>query len=213
MNKGMIIPFILQANNSYQERETTLLLKGKLSIIFVVKKFRHYLLGNKFIVVIDHRALRFIFNKPNPTGRIARWIILLQEYEFEVMDRPGSKHINADALSRAYDDVGDKSEDDDFRDANLMAVDVILEGFKEIWDYLTKCKFPSGADKKRKQSIAHRSRPYTVIGNHLYFQGGDGIFRKVVSQADGKKLLEEFHEGLCGGHYAGKATTNKILIV
>ena len=92
-----------------------------------------------------------------------------------------------------------------------MAVDVITKGFEEIWDYLTKCKFPSGADKKRKQSIAHRSRPYTVIGNNIYFQGGDGIFCKVVSQEDGKNLLKEFHEGLCGGHYAGKATANKIL--
>ena len=181
-------------------------------IIFAIKKFCHYLLGNKFVLFTDHRALRFILNKPNPTGRIARWILLLQEFDFEIIDRPGKKHINADALTRAYDDVGSKSEDDDFPDACIFAITSIPIEYEEIWNYLAKYEFPPGVDKKKQRSIAHKSRPYSVLGNILYYQGGDGLYRQAISKDEGKEMLKEFHEGLCGGHYVGKATAHKILV-
>ncbi len=41
-----------------------------LAIIFAMKKFHYYLLGNKFTIVIDHQALKYLFSKPNLTGRI-----------------------------------------------------------------------------------------------------------------------------------------------
>jgi hypothetical protein len=42
-----------------------------LVIIFVVKKFHHYLLGNKFTIVIDYQAFKYLLSNPNPIGRIA----------------------------------------------------------------------------------------------------------------------------------------------
>jgi hypothetical protein len=41
-----------------------------LAIIFAMKKFHHYLLGNKFTIVIDHQAFKYLFSKPNLTRRI-----------------------------------------------------------------------------------------------------------------------------------------------
>jgi len=43
-----------------------------LAVIFYLKKFRHYLLGYKAKIVIDHKALTYLGNKPNPSGRLAR---------------------------------------------------------------------------------------------------------------------------------------------
>lgn len=48
----------------------------------------------------DHQALIWLFNLKEPKGRIARWIEILSEYDFSIEYRPGSKHANADALSR-----------------------------------------------------------------------------------------------------------------
>ncbi|KAH9318924.1 hypothetical protein KI387_020693, partial [Taxus chinensis] len=185
--------------------------KEALAIIFAVKKFRNYLLGKKFLVVTDHQALKYIVNKPNPSGRIARWIILLQEFEFDIIDRPGKKHVNADALSRAYDGLGSSCDDDDFPDATLFSLDTIRSEYIDIWNYLNEFKFPNGSNAKTKRKITQASRPYSILHGVLFRIGPDGQYKRAVGRDQGKELLEEFHNGTCGGHFSGQLTARRIL--
>jgi hypothetical protein len=83
------------AENNYKTTKTTTLV-----VIYVVKKFRHYLLGNNFIFFIDHQALLYLVNKPIVIGRITRWLLLLQEFDFKVIFKPGWVHFLHDQLSR-----------------------------------------------------------------------------------------------------------------
>jgi hypothetical protein len=62
-------------NNAKKNYTTTE--KEALTMIYVVKKFKHYLLGNNFIFFMDHQALLYLVNKPIVIGRIARWLLLL----------------------------------------------------------------------------------------------------------------------------------------
>ena len=55
--------------NSAEKNYTTTEWEG-LAMVYVVKKFRHYLLANKFIFFVDHHALFYLFNKPCSIGRI-----------------------------------------------------------------------------------------------------------------------------------------------
>ena len=48
-----------------------------LRMIFSVKKYRHYLLANKFVLFTDHQALSYLVNKPCNTGRIVRWFLII----------------------------------------------------------------------------------------------------------------------------------------
>jgi hypothetical protein len=75
--------------------------KECLAIIFGVKQFRSYLWGLPFIVETDHSALSWLYRMKEPTGRLARWIMYLQEYDVTIIHRPGRLNGNADALSRA----------------------------------------------------------------------------------------------------------------
>ena len=65
-----------------------------------MKKLRKYLLGLEVKIVVDHQALKWLLNQPDPSGRLARWINTLQEYNYTVTYRKGTSHQNADALSR-----------------------------------------------------------------------------------------------------------------
>ena len=65
-----------------------------------MKHFRVYLHGTKFIVITDHSALKWLMTINDPTGRLARWSLYLQAYDFEIIHRKGKKHTNVDALSR-----------------------------------------------------------------------------------------------------------------
>lgn len=74
--------------------------KECLGVIWAVRQFRIYLYGTKFCIVTDHAALTWLMNINYPTGRLARWAIYLQAYDFDIIHRKGSNHGNADALSR-----------------------------------------------------------------------------------------------------------------
>ena len=72
-----------------------------LAVVYCVNKFRCYVLGRPFDLVVDHSALKWLLlSKEAPTGKLARWILLLQEFQFTVIHRPGHLHTVADALSR-----------------------------------------------------------------------------------------------------------------
>lgn len=86
---------------SKAERRYCVTRKELLAIVFFVKHFRHYLLGRHFLVRTDHQPLKWLFGLKEPTGQVARWIELLQSYDFLIEYRPGHKNGNADGLSRA----------------------------------------------------------------------------------------------------------------
>ena len=72
-----------------------------LAVIAVVKKFRVYVLGAPLEIRADHAAMRQLLNKVDATGRYARWVCIMSEFDFTLRYRPGPKHRNADGLSRA----------------------------------------------------------------------------------------------------------------
>ena len=71
-----------------------------LALVWAIKHFRPYLYGRRFTVRTDHASLRWLQSFHEPEGQVARWLECLSEYDFEVVHRPGTKHTNADALSR-----------------------------------------------------------------------------------------------------------------
>lgn len=73
-----------------------------LAIHWAITHWRVYLLGQRFVVVTDHMALKWLFaaNRRDPHHRHDRLILDLQQYDFTVVHRAGSAHADADALSR-----------------------------------------------------------------------------------------------------------------
>ncbi|GMF33950.1 unnamed protein product [Phytophthora fragariaefolia] len=71
-----------------------------LAVVCSVKMFRPYLYGRAFTIITDHAALKWLMTRPNLAGRLHRWSLVLQEYEFQVEYRPGATNVVADALSR-----------------------------------------------------------------------------------------------------------------
>ncbi|PNF38366.1 hypothetical protein B7P43_G08976, partial [Cryptotermes secundus] len=74
--------------------------KELLAIVWACKHFRPYLLGRKFQIVTDHKGLTWIFNVKDPSSRLMRWKLLLEEYDYQIEYRAGQRNCNADSLSR-----------------------------------------------------------------------------------------------------------------
>ena len=82
------------------ERNYCLTDKELLSLRYFIEYYRQYLLGRRFTVRTDHRALSFLFSFNEPRGRLARYLEILSAYDFTVVYRKGTGHGNADGMSR-----------------------------------------------------------------------------------------------------------------
>ena len=71
-----------------------------LAVVYFCHYYRHYLLGEPFIVRTDHSSLTWLMNFKNAEGQLLRWINSLADYDMRVIHRKGELHGNADALSR-----------------------------------------------------------------------------------------------------------------
>jgi hypothetical protein len=109
--------------------------------------------------------------------------------------------------------MGDVSEDDDFLDVAIMSINAkeVPKEYREIIQYLDGMRFSDGATKAIRTRIAHKSRNYSMISNQLYFQRRDGVLQRTIGKYDTSRLLYEFHDGFCGGHFAGQIIAEKIL--
>jgi hypothetical protein len=84
------------------ERNYPTIEKELLAIVWGCKHFRPYLYGRKFTIVTDHRPLTWIFSVKDPSSRLLRWRLRLEEFDYEVIYKKGSENRNADALSRIH---------------------------------------------------------------------------------------------------------------
>ena len=73
-----------------------------LAVVQFTRHFRHYLWGRKFHLRTDHSSIRWLLNYQDAEGMISRWLSRLSEYDFSIEHRPGTKHLNADGLSRCH---------------------------------------------------------------------------------------------------------------
>jgi hypothetical protein len=61
------------------------------NMVFLLHKFKHYLLGNKFVFYVDHMALVYLVNKPQVLGIITWWLLLFLKYDFTLVYKPGRR--------------------------------------------------------------------------------------------------------------------------
>ena len=88
---------LIKAERNYSVQE-----KEALAIVFAVKKFRKSILGSRFKIrcLTDHKSLECLTNANELAGRMARWAMIMSEYNYSVEYIKGATNTAADALSR-----------------------------------------------------------------------------------------------------------------
>jgi hypothetical protein len=76
-----------------------------MAAVKAIQHFRPYLHGRRFQLQTDHVSLKWLMTTTNLTGKLARWALSLQEYDFDVIYKKGTANSNADALSRLPNDL------------------------------------------------------------------------------------------------------------
>nr|GEV09478.1 reverse transcriptase domain-containing protein [Tanacetum cinerariifolium] len=189
------------ANKTMTEAESnyTIMEKEMLVVVYAVEKFRSYLIMNKSIVYTDHSALKYLFGKKYSKARLLRWILLLQEFTFKVIDTKGAENLVADHLSRLenpHQNVLDPKKInesfsletlnlvstrgnssiswfDDF--ANYHAGNFVVKGMslqKTNWmySYGKACYLPIEVEHKAYWALKHANFDLKIAGDHRKVQ-------------------------------------------
>ncbi|KAL7288313.1 hypothetical protein TKK_0017647 [Trichogramma kaykai] len=157
-----------ERNYSVTEREC-------LAVLWAVQKFRPYVEGYHFKVITDHSSLKWLHNLKNPTGRLARWALELQQYDYEILHRKGSQNVVADALSRLHE------EDDE----SCETASVSIEDEKDAWYR----KLFADVQREPQKFPWHK-----VVGNRLYHYRPDASIEDLIEDQDAWKLLVPKHK-------------------
>ena len=197
-----------EKNYSTTEREA-------LDMIYNINKFRHYLLGRKFTFLVDHSALLYLVNKQALTSRLAPWMVLFQEFDFQIQHRPGVQHVVADYLSCLESGEQVEPTYDDLPDAALFSFTTMPDDKEDEWitemtHFLSTGLPPNHMTLDARKRLVVRSRNFCLVSNTLYHKGSNGIWRHAIRQFEKHAILYEAHYGIVGGHYAGECTTRKV---
>lgn len=95
-----------------------------LVVVHAINKFWHYITRYETFVHTDHSTIRYLMNKSIPNDRVAKWLLLLQEFNITILDRSGKENTTVDFLYRIQNDNKDVPIKDNFPDEYIFAVSI-----------------------------------------------------------------------------------------
>ena len=201
--------------------------KELLAVVTFVKHFRAYLLGRHFILRTDHGSLQWLYNFREPEGQMARWLELLQEFDFEVIHRSGRCHTNADALSR-YKDEGEGNSPcvtatllaakDSGCSMNMQQLQQEDDVIGPIHQALSQGARPNPADIKGKpREFAELVQQWDqlVLRNNVVHRRyedavGHNLLQIIAPKGSRSDILQQLHNGALGGHLGEAKTLSRL---
>lgn len=187
------------------ERKYSVTEKECLSVLYAIEKLRPYLEGSRFTVITDHYSLKWLHSIKDPTGRIARWSMRLQQYDFDVVHRKGKDHIVPDALSRAVPEIA-------VVDQENIQYNLFPEGEESLdgW-YISLC------DRVRKSPSKYPG--WWLEGKQLYKKiktkyptliDAESQWAMVVPKERRQEIIRQHHDPPTCGHLGVYKTVNRL---
>ena len=203
--------------------------KELLAVVFAFEKFRSYLVGSKVVVYTDHAALRHLLAKKEAKPRLLRWILLLQEFDLEIKDRPGVENGVADHMSRLRIEGGIPI-DEGLPEEKIMAIKAVdfayktrerleeakaleerLPWYVDLVNYLASGKEPLGLEGYQRKKFFKGVKRYFWDEPYLYTRCKDQLYRRVVAEEEIEGILSHCHGSSYGGHFATFKAVAKVL--
>jgi len=125
-----VVAYASRSNNATESHYSSY--EGEcLAMVWVVAHFRCYLFGTQFTLVTDHQPFKWLMESDKLIGKLARWALILHEYDFQVVHKPGVANFDANGLSRnpctnLKDNIGARwhGEVDEEMGARLACIDL-----------------------------------------------------------------------------------------
>nr|GEY33517.1 hypothetical protein [Tanacetum cinerariifolium] len=191
-----------EAKSNYTTTE-----KEMLVVVYAFEKFRSYLIMNKSIVYTDHSSLKYLFAKKDSKARLLRWVLLLQEFTFKVIDTKGAKNLAAYHLSRLENPhqnvLGPKEINESFplETLNLGSTrgNFSTSWFADFANYHARNFVVKGMSSQQKSKFFKDVKYYFWDDPFLFRICTDQVIKRYVSGQEAIEILKACHYGPTGG--------------
>nr|GEY08962.1 DNA-directed DNA polymerase [Tanacetum cinerariifolium] len=204
---------LTEAESNYTTTE-----KEMLAVVYAFEKFRSYLIMNKCIVHTDHSALKYLFAKKDANARLLRWVLLIQEFDFDVINTKGAENLAADHLSQLenpYENVLNPKEiNETFPLETLSMVtfrgDSSAPWFADFANYHAGNFIVKGMSTQQKNKFLKDVKHYFWDDPFLFKICADQVIRRCVHGNEALDILEACHNRPTGGHHGANLTAKKV---
>jgi hypothetical protein len=174
----------------------------------------HYILLCKTTVVADVNPFQYVLTRRIIGGKYNKWIIILQEFDLDFASAKSKKSL---VFAELISDFPQLDEDaihvDSFADEHVFLVSSSNPWYGDIVLYLQTLKFPLHLSRDDRQRIIYQANKYTIVGDTLYRRGIKNIFRRCLTHREVEYVLNDCHNGSCGGHLSEIATSKKKPVI
>lgn len=185
-----------QRNYSVTEKECY-------AAVLSVKKFRPYVEGLPFTVITDHSSLQWLMSQKDLSGRLARWSLKLQAFDFNIEHRKGSLNIVPDTLSRV--DIDEVEVTDRVMDVDLASSFFSTKEYSELKQTISEEQEQLPDLCISDGFVYKRTEPRT--GDALQ---EDRAWKLWVPSELRAELLDRVHGSLSAGHGGIQKTLRKL---
>jgi hypothetical protein len=203
--------YFISKNLTPTKSNYTVTKKEFLAVIHAIIKFRHYITSYPVILYTDHSTIKYLSNKPITNGRITRWLLLLQEFDITIKDRPERENLVIDFLSRIPKKDDFLTVEDHFPEKHLFDVTTKTSWYADVANYLVAGKLPAHLSSRERKLIFQRSAQFTWIGGYLFHTGVDLQILRCVRDDKIYDIMKAGHGEPCGRHFVDCRTRKMIL--
>ncbi|GJT10523.1 reverse transcriptase domain-containing protein [Tanacetum coccineum] len=189
------IHYASKTMNEAESRYTTTE-KEMLAVVYAFEKFRSYLVMNKCTVYTDHSALKYLFAKKDSKARLLRWVLLLQEFDFDVVDTKGAENLAADHLSRLENPHENKLDPKEINEkfpletlSSIAFLDASTPWFADIANYHAGNFVIKGMSTQQKRKFFKDVKHYFWEDPFLFKICADQVIRRCVFGKEAHDIL------------------------
>ncbi|XP_070667395.1 uncharacterized protein [Malus domestica] len=139
---------------------------------------------NVVIVYTDHSTLKYLLSKKDAKPRLIQWVLLLQEFDFEIRDKKGSENVVADHLSQIMHHEGDNDLvpiSETFPDEQLFTIkSSVTHWYADYINYLVSDIMPPDLTWQQKTRFILLVRHYYWDEPYLWKHSPDQCIRRCV---------------------------------
>ena len=180
--------------------------KECLALVFAIEKFRHYLEGQKFVVVTDHCALCWLKTKTRVKdrlpSRLVRWSLIIAPFDMTIKYKSGKLHKDVDCLSRYPLAIVEESDD---KERKMFALHISTE-----LDISEKQKSDSDVLNIIRLLENEPYRSQFILDNDILYKKSDDKYLVYVPKTLQSDLCFVYHDHPLSGHVGIEATLSKL---